>query len=345
MSRKMILLTEGAESYGSAKTAINLLRYKPEEVVSVLDRARAGQSAMQAFGVGGAIPVVASLDDAGRADTLVIGIAPSGGKLPAVMKAIVLEAIARKMRIVSGLHEFLSQDPQIVAAANRYGAELVDVRKNTEREVAHRRDLDERCLRIHTVGNDCNVGKMVVSLELSLALNRAGHDAKFIATGQTGIMIEGDGCPVDAVVVDFINGAAERLVLAHQHHGILLIEGQGSISHPRYSAVTLGLLHGSMPDGLILCYEMGRETVSGMSHIRLPSLAALRQWYETMANIMHPCRVLGVAMNSRRHSQAEADQERERVSGELGLPVCDVLRHGPETLVQAVLEHKAKIGK
>jgi uncharacterized NAD-dependent epimerase/dehydratase family protein len=195
------------------------------------------------------------------------------------------------------------------------------------------------------VGHDCNVGKMVVSLEVSLALNKAGFDAKFVATGQTGIMIEGDGCAVDAVVVDFINGAAEKLVLANQHHQILLIEGQGSISHPRYSAVTLGLLHGCLPDGLILCYEMGRDVVSGMEEFRIPPLATLKQHYETMANLMHPCRVIGVAINGRRFSDAEVAAEREKIRREFGLPVCDVLRNGPEELVKAVLQLKKDLGK
>jgi uncharacterized NAD-dependent epimerase/dehydratase family protein len=261
------------------------------------------------------------------------------------MKAVILQGIARRMTIVSGLHEFLSDDPAFADAAARHGAALVDVRKNSEREVAHRKGIEARCLRIHTVGHDCNVGKMVVSLELSLALKRAGHDAKFVATGQTGILIEGDGCPVDAVVVDFINGAAERLVLAHQHHAILLIEGQGSLAHPRYSPVTLGLLHGTMPDGLIMCYEVGRETVFGMDEVPLPSLEALIRLYETLANVMHPCRVIGVAMNSRRCTGAEADRERDRVRGELGLPVCDVLRHGPEALMDSVLALQRELGK
>ena len=151
------------------------------------------------------------------------------------------------MEVLSGLHTFVSDDPELSEAARRHNVRIFDVRKNNERDVAQRKNINERCLRIHTVGHDCNVGKMVVSVEVTNALRKRGHDAKFVATGQTGIMIEGDGCPIDAVVADFINGAAEKLVLQNQHHEILLIEGQGSIIHPRYSAVTLGLLHGCMP--------------------------------------------------------------------------------------------------
>ncbi|MBI2946045.1 MAG: DUF1611 domain-containing protein [Verrucomicrobia bacterium] len=345
MTRRMIILTGGITNPGPAKTAVNLIRYKPQEVVAILDAANRGRTCQELFGLGGSIPVVGALEEAREANTVVVGIAPTGGKLPPEMKTTILEAIRRRLTVVSGLHEFLSDDPEIAQAAHRHGARLVDVRKNEERDVAHRKGLREQCLRIHTVGHDCNVGKMVVSLELSLALQQAGHDSKFVATGQTGILIEGDGCPIDAVVSDFVNGAAEKLVLANQHHGILLIEGQGSLVHPRYSAVTLGLLHGCVPDGLILCYEMGREFVAGMDPCRIPPLSVLKQLYETMANLMHPCRVIGVAVNGRKYSEMEVTQECEKVRRELGLPVCDVLRHSPKELVQAILELKQSLGK
>ena len=121
----------------------------------------------------------------------------------------------------------------------------MDVRKNNERDIAQRQNIRRDCLRILTVGQDCSCGKMVVSVEVARALQRRGKDAKFVATGQTGILLEGDGCPVDCVVSDFLNGAVEKLVLANQHHDILIVEGQGSITHPQYSPVTLGLVHGA----------------------------------------------------------------------------------------------------
>lgn len=345
MKRKMVLLTGGVTNPGTAKTAVNLLRYKPQEVVAVLDPANAGKTAGELLGVGGTIPVIASLSEAPEANLVTIGIAPAGGKLSPELRAAILQGIQRGLNVLSGLHAFVSDDPELAAEARAHGVTITDVRKNSERDVAHRQNINERCLRIHTVGHDCNVGKMVVSLELALALKHAGEDAKFVATGQTGIMIEGDGCPVDAVVVDFINGAAEKLVLAHQHHSILLIEGQGSIVHPRYSAVTLGLLHGCMPDGLILCYEMGRETVYGMDQVRLPSLKTFQQLYETMANVMHPCRVIGLGINGRKFSDREVNAEAVRVEEEFGLPACDILRHGPGKLVNAVLNFRREIRK
>ena len=338
--RKIVILTEGHSEPITAKTAVSVLRYQPEEVVALLDSTMVGKSTNDVLQVGGKTPFVASLDEVPEADTLMIGIAPSGGRIPDAWRLIVLKAIARGMQVVSGLHEFLSEDPEFVEAAETMRVKLVDVRKNNERDVANLVGINEECLRIHTVGQDCCVGKMVVSIELANAMKKQGVDAKFVATGQTGILVEGDGCPVDCVVSDFVSGAVEKLVLANQHHDMMFVEGQGSLSHPRYSAVTLGLLHGCRPHGLILCYEVGRETLSHMSMVPVTPLAKLIEAYEMMSSLMQPAKVVGVAMNSRRVSDEEAERERERIQSELGLPCCDVIRHGADVLVDAI--HKLR---
>jgi uncharacterized NAD-dependent epimerase/dehydratase family protein len=144
------------------------------------------------------------------------------------------------------------------------------------------------------------------------------------------------------VISDFVAGAAEKLVLANQHHEVIVVEGQGSLFHPRYSCVTLGLLHGLMPDGLILCYEMGRKNTMAMENVALPSLEKVIEFYESAANIMHPCRVIGVAVNGRNYSDDAVVVECERVERLLGLPVCDVIRHGPQKLVEAVINLQQK---
>jgi uncharacterized NAD-dependent epimerase/dehydratase family protein len=340
--RRMAILTDGFNDAYTAKTAICLLRYRPEEVVAVFDRQSAGKNCQAVFSVGGAIPCVNTLDDATGANTLVIGIAPPGGKIPPHWRPIILEAIARKMTVVSGLHDFLHDDPEFCQAAVREGAQLIDVRDNNERDVAQRIGIREDCLRIHTIANDCSCGKMVTSVEITMGLNRAGVDATFVATGQTGILVAGDGCPIDRVISDFVAGAAEKLVLANQHHEVIVVEGQGSLFHPRYSCVTLGLLHGLMPDGLILCYEMGRKNTMAMENVALPSLEKVIEFYESAANIMHPCRVIGVAVNGRNYSDDAVVVECERVERLLGLPVCDVIRHGPQKLVEAVINLQQK---
>lgn len=341
--RRIVILTDGRTNPSSAKTASCVVRYKTNEVVALYDTTQPGKTSGELLGVGGSIPVIDKLSDAPGANTLLIGIAPSGGKLPPAWRKVLLEAVDRGMNLVSGLHDFLANDPEIGAAAAKKGVEIYDVRKNNERDVSNRKDLREDCLRIHTVGQDCSVGKMLTSVELTIGLKKRGHDAKFIATGQTGIMIEGDGCPVDCVVSDFVNGAVEKLILANQHHEILLIEGQGSLSHPRYSAVTLGLLHGCVPQGMIMVYEAGRKNVSGMDYIPLTPLKKLIEVNEMMASLAIPSKVIGIAMNSRLLSPEEADKERERVRGELGLPICDVIRHGPDELLDAIIAFQQKL--
>ena len=337
----MVILVDGYTDPCTAKTAICVIRYRTEEVVAVLDRGGAGQTSGQLLGVGGAIPVVASLADAPAANTLLLGIAPPGGKIPAHWRPIVLEALGRGMTVVSGLHEFLADDPEFAQAAARHGAALVDLRRNDEHDVSHRRGIRAECLRIHTIANDCSSGKMVAAVEVARGLQKAGVDAAFVATGQTGILVAGSGCAVDRVISDFVAGAAEKLVLANQHHEVIVVEGQGSLFHPRYSGVTLSLLHGTMPHGLIACYEMGRKAVFGMPEVPLPSLRKVIDFYEAAANLMHPCRVIGIAVNGIKFSDAEVEAECARVEDEFQLPACDVIRHGPGKLVEAVRKMKA----
>ena len=338
MNRRLIILTEGHSNPHTAKTAVSVIRYKTSEVLAVLDSTQRGRTTQDLLGVGGNLPVVGSLEEVPDANTLLIGIAPPGGRIPAPWRRIILQAIERGMDVVSGLHDFVSDDPEFAAAAQRKGVRLHDVRKNNERDIARRVGLREECLRIHTVGHDCSIGKMVTAIEVTRGLKERGRDAKFVATGQTGIMVEGDGLPIDCIVADFVSGAAEKLVLQNQHHEILLVEGQGSLVHPSYSGVTLSLLHGCYPHGLILCYEVGRETVTGIEHVRIPPLKKILELNELMASVSQPCKVIGIGMNSRKVSAEEADRERERMRSEFGLPVCDVFRHGPDELVDAVLK-------
>jgi len=344
MQRRLLILTQGFARTLKAKTAVSLLRYRPQQVAAVLDSTEAGRTAQEVFGIGGDIPVVDSLNEVSDADTLLIAVATPGGVLPEEMRSIILDAISRGLNIESGLHTFLSDDPQIHQAACAAGVTLNDVRKNDEHDIAQRKGLNHACLRLQTVGNDCSVGKMVVAIELADALRQADHDAAFVATGQTGIMIEGSGIPIDCVVADFINGAAEKLVLKNQHHDIIVIEGQGSLVHPRYSSVTFGLLHGCVPHGLIMCYEVGRDNVYGMEHLTIPPLKDIIDLYQQAADPRHPSKVIGLAMNTRSITdKAFIEDERNRLRDELGLPVCDVIRHGPEELVQAAIEFDAQL--
>lgn len=338
----LVLLTEGYASPLTAKTAVSLLRYRADDVLAVFDRGEAGRTAGDLLGFGGDTPVIGDLKAAEGAGSIVIGIAPPGGRVPEEWKPILLEAIERGMDIVSGLHDFLINDPALVEAATKQGTRLVDVRRNNERDVATTEGISEDCLRLLTISHDCSVGKMLAAVEVTQALKAADVNAKLIATGQTGILVEGDGCPIDCVVSDFVNGAVEKQIkLQQDKHDVLVVEGQASIAHPRYSAVSAGLLHGAAPHGMIAVYEVGREALYGMEPLPLTPLPRLIQAYEDLAALRMPAlrikpRVIAVAMNSRRVSLEEAHAERERMQVQLGLPVADPLRHGCDSIVRAI---------
>lgn len=342
---RIVILTEGKTDPLTAKTANVLLRYRAEDIVAVLDSTQRGRRAEELLGVGGDTPIVGSLDEAPLRDglppdTLLVGVATAGGKIPAEWRAVCLDAVRRGMSLVSGMHQFLSDDAEIVAAARARGVSIHDVRKNNEKDVATRLDLDDKCLRVLTVGQDCSVGKMVAALEIARGLGRRGVDAKFVATGQTGIMVEGDGLPIDCVVSDFVNGACEKLVRQNLAREVMVVEGQATITHPRFSAVSLGLLHGVNPHAMVYVYEVGRTTIRGMDHLPLPSHRSVIDSYEHMAAFGHPAKVVAIALNSRKAGAEEAERERERARAEFGLPVADPIRHGPDELVDAVLAFK-----
>jgi uncharacterized NAD-dependent epimerase/dehydratase family protein len=246
------------------------------------------------------------------------------------------------MNLLSGLHDFLSDDPQLVEAAKRKNVTITDVRKNNFRQIARRTGLNPDCLRVHTVGHDCSVGKMVVSLEITRGLQARGRDAEFLATGQTGIMVSGAGLPLDCIVADFVSGGAEQLVLQNQHHEIVVIEGQGSLVHPSYSGVTLSLLHGCLPHALIFVFEAGRDVVGGLEQVRLPSITEQRKLFEMMGSIYQPCETIGIAMNGRRVSPDEAKAIARHVENEQQIPVVDVIRDGSDRLLDAVERFHAK---
>ena len=343
--RRVVLLTDGFSNPFLAKTAINLLRYRPQDIAAVLDRELSGKTSQDVFQVGGSIPIIGDLSTAGEFDSIYIGIAPPGGKLPAQWRSVIVTALQNGLDVVSGLHDFLGLDEEFSQLALTHNAQIIDVRRNAFRETATATPFATDCLRILTVGHDCSVGKMVVTLELEQALQNAGHDAKFLATGQTGIMIAGAGIPIDCVVSDFVNGAAESLVRQHESHSIVLVEGQGSISHPAFSAVTLGLLHGSAPDGLIFCYEAGRQNVKGIDHMPIPDLKRQMEALRQLANLRHPCRFIGIGVNTRNLTASAAAEEIERAQQTFGLPACDVYRDGAEKLVTAVVQIKQELAQ
>ena len=245
--------------------------------------------------------------------------------------------------VVSGLHDFLTEDAEYISEAAGSESRLIDVRRNRLKSTADCHRFRPGCIRIHTVGQDCSLGKMVTSLEIHRGLVDRKLNSKFLATGQTGIMISGEGVPIDCVVADFISGAAEQLARQNEQHDFLLIEGQGSISHPAFSAVTLGLLHGSAPDGLIFCYEAGRTHVKGLDDIPIPPMKDQMEAYLVAAKLRHPCKCVGIAINTRHLNDEEALAEIERAESTYGLPTCDVYRTGADKLVEACIGLRAEV--
>jgi len=344
--RRLALLAEGLFTPLEAKTAVGVLRYRPQEVAAVVDSGHAGRDADACVGVGGKIPVVGSLEAAARlgADSLLIGVAPQGGGLPASWRATVEEAVGRGWDVISGLHEFLADDPVLTALARRSGATLHDVRRPpARRPVAARRAAGLEATVVLTVGSDCNVGKMTCALELVEGLRAAGCRAVFVATGQTGIMIADHGVAIDAVPADFVAGLIEEQVLeAARAAEVVVVEGQGALHHPGYSGVTLGLLHGCCPSAMVLCHQAGREQVRAPGKAAaaddpvIPPLDELVRVYESAAGWVHPARVLGIAVNTADLDENAARASLERTRHQTGLPTTDPVRFGVGPLVEAV---------
>jgi uncharacterized NAD-dependent epimerase/dehydratase family protein len=333
--RRVLILAEGYSGdphFG--KTARGVMRYRPHDVVGLVDSTRAGQE-QDGF------PVVAGVEEALPLEptTALVGVATQGGRFPPAWRELLKACIAAGLDVENGLHEFISDDPELAVLALERGVELRDLRKPPrDLNVPTGENLTHGATTVLTVGSDCAIGKMTVSLELDREARRRGIASEFVPTGQTGIAIAGWGIAVDAVVSDFIAGAAERLVVEGVRRGgeVLFVEGQGSVLHPAYSGVTLGLIHGSAPHAYVLCHMAGQTVVDGDARFPIPPLAELVDLHERISLLARPARVCAIALNTRslddgaaRHAIAEAEQQ-------TGLPADDPVRFGAGKLLEAV---------
>lgn len=307
----------------------------------MLDTTQAGRTAQDILGFGGDIPVVRTLDEARRvgATALLIGIAPQGGQLPAPWRVVVGDALRHGMDLWSGLHFFVGDDAEFAVLAEKHGAHIHDLRRPPPNlPIASGRVREVSATVVLTVGTDCNIGKMTTQLQLRDALKARGVRVAFAGTGQTGILVEGWGTSVDAVVADFVAGAAEDLVLrAARDADIVLVEGQGSIVHPGYSGVTYGLLHGSLPHGMLLCHQPSRTTVMNNDWLRIPPLPEMIALHEAVMRPLRPSRVIGIALNTYDLDDAAAKAAVERTAAETRLPCTDPVRYDGTPLVEAIL--------
>ena len=339
--KRYLVLAEGKSGdphYG--KTMRGVVRYGADPCVAVLDSERAGETYE-------GLAIVGSVDDALRFEptTAIVGVATSGGRFPPAWRELLRACISSGLDVENGLHEFLADDTELVELAARHGVELRDLRKPPEGlSVPTGKNLRVPATIVLTVGSDCAIGKMTVSLELDRAARARGIASVFVPTGQTGIAIAGWGIAVDAVVSDFLAGAAERLVVEGRERGgeLLLVEGQGSLVHPAYSGVTLGLFHGSVPHALVLCHRPGTTEVEGYPGHALPSLTELISLHERIALARRPAGVAAIALNTAGLDDAAAAAAVASAAEETGLPAADPVRHGADGLLDAVL---ASVGR
>jgi D-glutamate N-acetyltransferase len=311
------------------------MRYAPEKVVALLDTERAGETEQ-------GWPIVGRVDDAlcFNPNTALVGVATQGGRFPPAWKELLRACVSKGLHVENGLHEFLTNDPELVELARRHRVELRDLRKPPpDLNVPTGENLELPATIVLTVGSDCAIGKMTVALELTNEARRRGERAEFIPTGQTGIAIAGWGISVDAVVSDFLAGAAERLVVeGHERGGeLLFVEGQGSLLNPLYSGVTLGLYHGSAPHLLILCHKASQRYIEDDERYPIPPLSELVELHERTALLARPARVAGVALNTRGLDEEDARAAIDAAEAETGLPATDPVRFGAGSLVDAVM--------
>lgn len=338
-ARRLLILAEGYSGdphYG--KTMRGVLRYRRDDVIAILDSARAGEDEQ-------GIPIVADVASALplHPTAALVGVATQGGRFPPAWREVLRQCIRHGIAIENGLHEFVSDDPELVALAETCGVTLTDLRRAPAGlDVPTGANLEVPGTIVLTVGSDCAIGKMTVSLELDREAQARGIASRFVPTGQTGIAIAGWGISVDAVVADFIAGAAERLVVeAVQRGGVLLfVEGQGAITHPAYSGVTLGLLHGSAPHVLVLCHRVGDTEVEGYPGQPLLSLPELVELYTRVGLPARRPVVACIALNTARLDGDDARAAIAAAEASTGLPADDPVRFGSGVLLDAVLDHR-----
>ncbi len=335
-AERLLLLAEGFSGdphYG--KTARGVLAYGERTNVALLDSGRVGETQ-------NGVPIVATVDDAlpFGPTTAVVGVATQGGRFPPAWRELLKSCIDAGLHVENGLHQFLADDPELTELAARHGVELRDLRRPpADLNVPTGANLTIPARIVLTVGSDCAIGKMTVALELERAARARGIEARFVPTGQTGIAIAGWGIAVDAVVSDFVAGATERLVVeGHERGGeLLLVEGQGALTHPAYSGVTLGLIHGSAPHVFVLCHMAGETEVEGYPGHPLLSLPELVDLHERISLPARKAKVASIALNTRLLDEAEARAAVAAAEADTGLVADDPVRFGTARLLDAIL--------
>lgn len=328
--RSYLMFIGDCESRSIAKTATGVLAWRPDWCK--------GQIRFTNTAVDLGLPDMTVADAVAQGiQTLVIGVAPVGGALPDSWLEVILDAVRAGMDVLNGLHTRLETHPQVIEAAASSGAKVTDVREPAPQPIANGRKRTGK--RLLAVGTDCAVGKMFTTLALEKEMVARGLKATFRATGQTGIMIVGEGVPIDAVVSDFVAGAAEVLSPDADPDHWDLVEGQGSLFHPAYAGVSLGLLHGSQPDAIVICHEAGRDTIGYYPDYTVPSVPDCIDLNLRMGRLTNPgIKCAGVSVNTSALTEEDARAYLDKMSAETGLPCVDSYRFGVGPIVEKLVE-------
>lgn len=345
-NEKVIILAEEKFSPLESKTANAAIIYLTNQVLAVIDSTQANKTSQDVLGYGGSIPVLKSIEEGLKLKptALLIGIAPPGGRLPESWKQMIRTSLENGLNIYSGLHTILNDDEEFKNLAKKYNCKITDWRKIPERYevVTNGNYLTRNAKTILSVGVDCNIGKMTTTLQIYHDFLKKGFRADFIGTGQTGIMISGKGIAVDSIISDYIAGGIELCIDESDKLGFdfIFVEGQGALTHHGYSGVTMGLIHGTMPDAMILCHQPTRKVDN--YNLSLPSLKKLIDLHEGIVKFFKETKIVGVGLNSIGLSDEESMRVADEIQKETGLPTIDTFRFGAEKISNALLKYFGK---
>jgi uncharacterized NAD-dependent epimerase/dehydratase family protein len=350
--KKAALMVEGAKDIFQSKTASALLRYRLSDCAFLIDNTHSTNKPNIYSGSG--LKVVNSITDVkNETDALVLCMVLPEGTLPSRWIEEIVSAIKNNIDIINPLHINFGTIPQISSQLGGVDANSTEYKtmfKNSKAviynirvvpsdlELFSLKVLQTKAKRVLTVGSDCNIGKMLTTLELNRLAQDKGFNSSFIATGQIGILIKGSGIAVDRVICDFLPGAIERLILEEQNKDVLFVEGQGSIFQPIYSGVTLGLIHGTAPDAMVFCHVPSRKKLR-YTDINIPDYKFMIRMHEEISSIVNKTKVVGISLNCFDLSKEQALDEIKRAEDITGLPATDPVKFGSEKLIDSVTKY------
>ena len=338
--KKIVVLCHGAFNYIKNKTGNMLIRYRTDEVLAILDNTKVGITSEDELGYGGDIPVLDNFESAANLspDTLVIGSASQGGFISDEYRAEVIKAIKAGCDIISGMHQFINDDEEFVKLAEKHHVTLTDLRRPSETPNFPKGFWHDRKIPVLLiVGTDCDTGKMTTAWEVSERLKDKGRKVEFIGTGQTGILLSGSGVPIDAVKADFMAGEIEYVIdQVPNDTELIIVEGQGALTNQYYAGVTLGLLHGAMPDYMLMTHDPARDLdvtdypMSSMKHVMDMHVDLMKNFKDS--------KFIGINLLTFKFSDEKAKKEIDRVREEYGMATTDLIRYGSKGLIESIEE-------